>query len=107
MEDDVKSRLHCIKSGDLNYSALSYAWGDLEKPKVTLFVNGHQLEVTENCLFALKELRRESMAQSKTCTIWVDAICINQKDLDERSQQVALTVCQRINHVNQINRLIN
>lgn len=75
MKGVVKSRLYCIKLGDLDYSALSYAWGDLAKPKVSLFVNEHQLEVTENCLFALKELRRESTAQSKTCTIWIDAIC--------------------------------
>jgi Heterokaryon incompatibility protein (HET) len=64
--------------------------GRPQKPEGTLFVNEHPLEVTENCLFALNELRRESIAQLKTCTIWVDAICINQKDLNERSQQVAL-----------------
>lgn len=90
MKGAVKSRLHCIRLGDLDYCALSYAWGDLKKPKVSVFVNEHPLEVTENCLFALEELRRESMAQSKTCIIWVDAICINQKDVGERSQQVAL-----------------
>ncbi|KAF4626724.1 hypothetical protein G7Y89_g11433 [Cudoniella acicularis] len=89
-EDMIESRLECIKLGNLtsNYNALSYVWGDLNKPKVPLVVNGHVLQVTENCISALKELRREFMARSKTCFIWIDAICINQMDIPERNQQL-------------------
>jgi Heterokaryon incompatibility protein (HET) len=89
-EDMIQSRLECIKLGNLtsNYNALSYVWGDPKKPKAPLVVNGHILQVTENCISALTELRREFMAQSKTCFVWIDAICINQMDTSERNQQV-------------------
>ncbi|KAK8115627.1 hypothetical protein PG984_012129 [Apiospora sp. TS-2023a] len=41
--------------------------------------------VTKNLATALTYLRNESYARN----LWVDAICINQNDLDERSTQVA------------------
>lgn len=89
-EDMIKSKLQHVKLGNLtsNYNALSYVWGDLKKPKVPLVVNEQLLEVTENCISALKELRRDFMARSKTCFIWIDAICINQMDIPERNQQL-------------------
>lgn len=64
-------------------------------------VNGHGLEVTENCEAALQELRREARTYSKPHVIWIDAICINQKDLRERNHQVNLMLdiyhhCQKL-----------
>jgi hypothetical protein len=89
-EEKVEARFECIKLGPLTsyYNALSYVWGDPKQPKVPLVVNGHMLQVTENCILALKELRRDFMAESKTCYIWIDAICINQTDITERNQQL-------------------
>lgn len=40
--------------------------------------------VPRNVFFALQYLRHEG----NTRTLWIDAICINQEDLDERSEQV-------------------
>ncbi|KAL8666378.1 MAG: hypothetical protein Q9168_007493 [Polycauliona sp. 1 TL-2023] len=70
-----------------HYEALSYAWGS---NGLTHLIhvdteNGTQsLAVTENLHIALQHLRDESSLR----TLWVDAACINQRDNEERSQQV-------------------
>jgi Heterokaryon incompatibility protein (HET) len=71
-----------------DYDAISYTWGDPRKPKASIVVNGHKLDVTENCVVAMLELRREGITCSTDRFIWIDAICINQEDIDERNQQV-------------------
>lgn len=77
-------------SNPTSYDALSYTWGDPALPQVTINVNGHDLLVTENCKRALLMLRREVEIRGETENIWIDAICINQQDIAERSQQVPL-----------------
>jgi hypothetical protein len=64
------------------YVALSYHWGD---PKITtpITVNNVQVNVTVNLGDALRQLRSRP-----TLRIWVDALCINQADLPERSRQL-------------------
>ena len=71
------------------YNALSYVWGDLSKPGSNVIIDGKQLSVTENCLAALQELRREAFLKSQAQVIWIDAICINQNNIAERNQQVS------------------
>ncbi|KAK3493908.1 heterokaryon incompatibility protein-domain-containing protein [Neurospora crassa] len=68
------------------YTALSYVWGD---PKVTspIAVNGVPFYATHNLCAALKRIRSKSNLPT---TLWVDAICINQSDKDEKSSQVQL-----------------
>jgi hypothetical protein len=70
-----------------NFTALSYCWGAPE-PKGDILVNGVAWRVTPNLAAALQHSRRTEDAQ--TTPIWIDALCINQKDLDERSSQVAM-----------------
>ncbi|KAJ9647155.1 hypothetical protein H2199_002141 [Coniosporium tulheliwenetii] len=67
------------------YGALSYVWGD---PSVTtpIIVNGVEVQVTTNLDSALRHICQERFP----LILWVDAICINQEDLAERSQQVQL-----------------
>jgi hypothetical protein len=65
------------------YEALSYAWGSPENP-LKIDVNGKAFTVTRNLNAALRRLR----SPDKNRLVWVDAICINQKDTDERSHQV-------------------
>ena len=66
-----------------SYRALSYCWGD---PNVTrpIHVNGHEVQATTNLHEALQELRRHGHIR-----LWVDALCINQSDIDERNRQVS------------------
>ncbi|KAJ8132119.1 hypothetical protein O1611_g1501 [Lasiodiplodia mahajangana] len=68
-----------------DYSALSYVWGSKIAP-TKIECNGYQVEITENLADALRHLRY----QSESRHLWVDALCINQQDADEKSHQVAL-----------------
>ncbi|ENH70932.1 Heterokaryon incompatibility protein 6, OR allele [Fusarium oxysporum f. sp. cubense race 1] len=67
----------------VDYEALSYAWGSSED-KATITVNETTLQVTRNLTDALTYLRHDSKLRS----LWIDAICINQSDVDERNSQV-------------------
>src|SRR5450432_2440442 len=74
-----------VQDPSLRYEALSYTWGD---PKSTLdiTVQGQTIPVTEDLWWALKYLRLPNAVR----VIWVDAICINQRDIEERRKQVSL-----------------
>jgi hypothetical protein len=67
------------------YSALSYTWGD-PSPVHLIRCNDALLGIAENLFVALNTLR----SQDEAITLWVDAICINQTDPDERKHQVRL-----------------
>ncbi|KAI4132341.1 MAG: hypothetical protein LQ341_006283, partial [Variospora aurantia] len=93
-DSDLHISLNHVKldAGDPpSYEALSYTWGGNHLSH-TVFVDtedGQQqqqsLPVTENLHAALLHLRDTSSPR----TLWIDAICINQDDKEERSQQVA------------------
>jgi hypothetical protein len=67
------------------YCALSYVWGD---PKVTkpILLHGQSVQVTTNLEAALRRLRHGA----ETMMIWVDALCVDQKNDSEKSLQVAM-----------------
>lgn len=65
-----------------NYVALSYTWQQ-QAPSVPILVNGRMVLVSENLYLALLHLRKRGFT-----TLWIDAICINQRDLPERASQV-------------------
>lgn len=76
---------HRFQWGD--YAALSYAWGDL-KDTTDIIVNGVEVEVTKNLAIALQELYQGGNFSGRF-RLWIDALCINQGNLEERNQQVA------------------
>lgn len=67
------------------YEALSYVWGD-PRSVCSILVNEKAFPVTHNLFLALKHLRLPYNERK----LWVDAICINQEDVEERSQQVQI-----------------
>jgi hypothetical protein len=67
------------------FEALSYVWGTPDDP-VDIICNDEVVSVTENLNSALRRLR----CVHKTRRVWIDALCINQYDLDERAQQVSI-----------------
>lgn len=67
------------------FEALSYVWGSTEDP-VQIILGGQIKSATKNLGSALHYLRNDE----KERVLWVDAVCINQDDLDERSSQVQL-----------------
>jgi hypothetical protein len=66
------------------YDAISYVWGE-PSHKVTIACDGRPFEITFNLYWALVRIRSESQRR----ILWADAICINQSDLQERSNQVS------------------
>ena len=86
-----KSRLSCslsivTLSKTPVYKALSYTWGKPVFPASMKCSPSGQICITENLSVALCHLRLKDRVR----VLWVDAICINQQDLVERSQQVSL-----------------
>jgi hypothetical protein len=65
------------------YEALSYTWGS-PFPSETIVVNGVQVQINQWLFGALSSLR---LPNTKRC-LWVDAICINQANIAERSIEV-------------------
>ncbi|KAH7204647.1 heterokaryon incompatibility protein-domain-containing protein [Fusarium oxysporum] len=84
--DSIESRLEVVAlEENPMYEALSYCWGDSSQLQ-EIKCNNEAFQVTENLLSALQHLRNEHSER----TLWIDAICINQKDLEERQSQVKL-----------------
>ncbi|KAF1967161.1 HET-domain-containing protein [Bimuria novae-zelandiae CBS 107.79] len=84
--DRVSCRLvNVVVSWRTQYEALSYTWGD---PAIIeeIICNGHKKHVTANLQVALRNLRFKDRPR----ILWVDALCINQDDLDERQSQVVM-----------------
>lgn len=94
-----------------DYAALSYVWGKPSPPKTvpsssddtiqqppepeatedlvqppTIECKGGHIGITPNCRDALTDLRR----LYGNITVWVDSICINQKDEGEKGLQIDL-----------------
>lgn len=73
------------------FTALSYTWADISGDRScseTIFIGleWEALPITKNCAAALRRLRSNRDA----VVVWVDAICIDQDNVGERSQQVGL-----------------
>jgi hypothetical protein len=67
----------------LNFEALSYTWGSPENP-VTILLDGCPFSIGPNLFGALRALRHSS----KPRFLWIDALCINQASIEERSREV-------------------
>ena len=70
-----------------DFIALSYVWGDSYINR-EIYVDDTLVLVTANLEAALRQLRNHSRIQQRF-RIWIDALCINQADSDERAVQVA------------------
>jgi hypothetical protein len=87
-EDDVKCTLGVVSLDEKpEFAALSYVWGDASVKK-PITVDGETFEVTSNLNDALRALRPQQRRESRT--LWVDAICINQVDTEEKNTQIPL-----------------
>ncbi|KAK5734177.1 hypothetical protein LTR17_009160 [Elasticomyces elasticus] len=88
----IRCRLRTVSIADKDdlpyYAGLSYTWGaPLPSKTVSVSVNGkdYSVEIGLNLFRALQGLR----SGRKEDTIWVDALCIDQADNDERASQVS------------------
>jgi len=80
----------------LSYDALSYSWGYPELDDV-LICNGAARPISHSNAAALRALRHDS----EPVFLWIDAICINQEDKQEKSEQVSemLTIYKKARSV--------
>ncbi|KAL9106298.1 MAG: hypothetical protein Q9227_008633 [Pyrenula ochraceoflavens] len=67
------------------YEALSYVWGD-PRPNQVLNTPKGSKAITQSLAGSLKRLR----LPESTRVLWIDALCINQDDDEEKSHQVLL-----------------
>lgn len=82
----LSCRLHFINVDDgFEYLALSYVWGDPTQESWVM-CNTKSLRITPNLWNLLHQLRNAHKAEF----LWADAICIDQSNVAERSQQVRL-----------------
>ena len=83
IDDPLRCRLHDAVVGDgQRFEALSYRWGDSSVSK-TIKLDGRNFIIQQNLWLFLRQLRRTGHS-----LIWVDAICIDQNNLQERARQV-------------------
>lgn len=79
---------YCIESLDnpcLLYEALSYAWADgISQEDHMIYIHERGVKVSSNLFSALQRLRPVNAKRY----LWVDALCINQADEHEKTQQV-------------------
>lgn len=82
----VKRRLN---KGDTDeslrrYTALSYTWGEATPFDRLHLQDGFSLSITKNLSDVLRQFRNPFRA----VFLWIDQVCINQNNLQEKSQQV-------------------
>ncbi|VUC32665.1 unnamed protein product [Clonostachys rosea] len=82
--EPLRGRLHVREQpSEADYETLSYVWGSAECPHA-IEIDGNPLLITTNLHSALRRLR----LQTRPRTLWVDSICINQADNEEKAKQV-------------------
>lgn len=85
-DKSVQLCVRCIehdRGDEQDYTAISYTW-DNQQPTEEIIVNESLLLITLNAYRAIMNLRKRDREQ---CA-WIDAICINQADDDEKIRQV-------------------
>jgi hypothetical protein len=83
-------RLQCrLLDGSMDnpplYAAVSYVWGD-ETQRYPMICDDADMDITQNLAAALLRFRKKT----SSVILWVDSICMNQKDELEKTHQVRL-----------------
>ena len=67
------------------YTALSYFWGP-PNFNCAIRINGQELRITQNLDAAIRHLRH----QEHSVMLWIDQICIDQSDVQDKESQIGL-----------------
>ncbi|PVH95799.1 HET-domain-containing protein [Periconia macrospinosa] len=88
--------LHCDRENDREYVALSYSWGPQDGTEF-ITVDGCRLNVSSHLKGALKHLQQDD----KDVVYWIDQVCIDQANDEEKSEQVYMmqSIYERASHV--------
>jgi hypothetical protein len=83
--DPIACRMvHSNLLDNIQYESLSYMWGSKVSP-LQIQVNGAMVDVKDNLHQALKRIRLAETVR----VLWIDALCINRDDINERNHQVS------------------
>ena len=94
-QSDIETEFEYVNLGGTSdqptrFYALSYYWGDSSKnASLSIDMEGkavHKIGISSTLERAIRRFRRPDVP----IRIWIDAACINQDDLEERAQQVAM-----------------
>ena len=76
----------CLDELEVNYRAISYVWGDLTAVSQITCTDGGYLELTSSAVDILNAM----VDNPDTDYLWIDQICINQEDIEEKANQVRM-----------------
>ena len=86
-DDSIECEIIVANADDVPlYGAISYTWGSPEKSR-SIQVDGEEVLVGQNCYYALWQAKHHELHDF----YWIDALCIDQEDLAEKSLQVRVT----------------
>lgn len=80
--------VHVALDDDPTYLAISYAWG--EKSVVGYFLDADGVETQLGYSEVILNIVSTLVLPGATLYLWIDAVCINQEDPNERASQVAI-----------------
>ncbi|RFU26865.1 hypothetical protein B7463_g9465, partial [Scytalidium lignicola] len=83
---ELRCRLfHVSLDHNPSYEALSYTWGD-QTSKHIITLDGAEIEISRALTVALRGIQYPNRPR----TVWIDALCINQANDEEKSIQVQM-----------------
>ncbi|KAK2018450.1 HET domain-containing protein [Colletotrichum eremochloae] len=82
-DDPVRCSLHPTAFQSAKYAAISYVWGNTQNTD-SIVCQGLEIDVTANLVQSLRQVRYTDRPRH----LWVDALCINQRNLQEKACQV-------------------
>ncbi|KAK4449754.1 heterokaryon incompatibility protein-domain-containing protein [Podospora aff. communis PSN243] len=88
-DDPLRCDIFTTNVDTADFEAISYTWADESGDSCassSILLNSTQFPVTRNCEMALKRVRERVIIRH----IWIDAVCIDQANDDERGHQVRL-----------------
>lgn len=85
--EEVAYTLQHSELGKIPYKALSYEWGLPSDDDPNITIDGHMVRIRKNLFDCLKQTS-SVIHHLGFLLLWVDALCINQNDGAEKSQQV-------------------
>ncbi|KAJ4363410.1 hypothetical protein N0V83_009703 [Neocucurbitaria cava] len=84
--DDLKCDIRTVSlDAKPDFETLSYVWGQAPA-RDSIEVSHQRMLITPNLYSALRRLRYED----KRRTVWIDQLCINQWDAEDKANQVSL-----------------
>ncbi|KAK3906661.1 heterokaryon incompatibility protein-domain-containing protein [Staphylotrichum tortipilum] len=91
-EPEIEATLTIVSLSDQPaYNALSYTWDSPDGPVHQIRLNGHPYAVRPNLHNCLVHLRKRGLGSEVSgIPLWIDALCISQDDVAEKTSQLRL-----------------